>query len=132
MLTYIYKFSIKNNFFKSLKLSPESRNYMTSVETINLMKTHTESFINFSYYFHVFWGSVLKINIAFVLLWFLIGPSSLVALIVIIIFIPINLYFMKESNIAYIDFLSKKEERIKIINELIDGIKVDYFEYEYI
>ena len=132
MLTYIYKFSIKTNFFKSLKLSPESRNYMTSVETINLMKTHTESFINFSYYFHVFWGSVLKINIAFVLLWFLIGPSSLVALIVIIIFIPINLYFMKESNIAYIDFLSKKEERIKIINELIDGIKVDYFEYEYI
>ena len=97
---------------------------MTSVETINLMKTHTETFISFSYYFHVFWGSILKINIALVLLWYVIGPSSLVALVVIIIFIPVNLYFMNESNIAYIDFLSKKDERIKFINEVIDGIKV--------
>jgi ATP-binding cassette, subfamily C (CFTR/MRP), member 1 len=70
------------------------------------------------------WSSPLQITITFILLYYKIGYSVLAGLLAMIIIVPINAFFTNKFNKTQLEKLDIKDKRIRIINEILNGIKV--------
>lgn len=96
-------------------------------ETVNLMSIDTERFNNIVSSLNIVWTSPLVITLSIFFLWGYLGPSSLAGLAVMIILIPINSAvstFMRKYQFAN---MVTKDKRIKVMNEVLDGIKASVF-----
>ncbi len=70
------------------------------------------------------WSSPLQIAIAVYMLYGIVGSSVLAGLAVMILLIPINgvlATFQRKLQIAQ---MSQKDQRIKLMNEVLNGMKV--------
>lgn len=57
----------------------------------------------------------------------LIGPAVLAGLAVMILIIPVNVWLVRKNRTLRIRQMKYKDERIKVINEVLSGVKVSYF-----
>jgi hypothetical protein len=76
------------------------------------------SFIN------LIWSAPLQIAVSIVFLWQELGISVLGGLAIMIIMIPINGYLTSISKKLQINQMKFKDERVKAMNEILNGIKV--------
>ena len=88
------------------------------------MQVNTESLILCPMYLHHIYGSILEIILAIVLLWFYIGVSGLIGLSSFALLAPFNLICSKKYSDAEIEKFKIKDQKVKIINEVLNGIKV--------
>lgn len=75
-------------------------------------------------YMWMIWSSPLQIAIAVYMLYGIVGSSVLAGLAVMILLIPINgvlATFQRKLQIAQ---MSQKDQRIKLMNEVLNGMKV--------
>ncbi|CAF1078170.1 unnamed protein product [Brachionus calyciflorus] len=112
---------------KSLRLSTDSRRKATTGEILNLMQVNTHIFVELSMYGHQVWSGPIKIIVASVLLWYYIGPAVFAGLGVIVILAPLNSFFMTKYSKAETEKLKHKDAKMKILNEILNGIKVIKF-----
>ncbi|CAF0948802.1 unnamed protein product, partial [Brachionus calyciflorus] len=112
---------------KSLRLSTESRRKATTGEILNLMQVNTQIFVELSMYGHQVWSGPIKIIVASILLWYYIGPAVFAGLGVMVILVPLNSFFMAKYSKAEAQKLQHKDAKMKIINEILNGIKVIKF-----
>ena len=92
-------------------------------ETVNLMAIDTQSFMDLMADIDQIWSSPLKIILCQYFLWQHLGPSSLAGLALIIITIPFDAIVARKLKELKISNMKNKDERIKITNEILDGIK---------
>ncbi|KAL7053956.1 hypothetical protein AAHC03_026665 [Spirometra sp. Aus1] len=109
---------------KSLKLSSEARCQSTVGEITNLMSTDAQRFNFLMQYINMIWSAPLQVSIALILLWNELGPSILAGLAVLVVMIPANAYIAKISKSIQEKQLKQSDARIKLINELLNGIRV--------
>ncbi|KAF2879992.1 hypothetical protein ILUMI_26180, partial [Ignelater luminosus] len=109
---------------KSLRLSNSAKKEGTMGEMINLMAVDAQTFNELMPYINIIWSSPLEIALALYFLWQILGPSALTGLAVMIILIPVNGAIVKRLSVVQFKQLAKKDERVKIINEVLNGIKV--------
>lgn len=109
---------------KSLKLSTESRKSASSGEIANLMQVNTQTFIEFAQFFNNLWSSPLQLIIVIVILWFYLKAAVFAGLATLAILVPINAYLMSKYSFAESDKLKLKDLRVKMMIELLNGIKV--------
>lgn len=109
---------------KSLRLSNSAKKEGTMGEMINLMAVDAQTFNELMPYINIVWSSPLEIALALYFLWQILGPSALTGLAVMIILIPVNGAIVKRLSVVQFKQLSKKDERVKVINEVLNGIKV--------
>lgn len=109
---------------KSLCISNAARKESTVGEIVNLMAVDAQRFMDLTTYINMLWSAPLQIGLALFFLWQILGPSVLAGLGVMIILIPVNGYIANKIKILQIKQMKNKDERVKLMNEVLNGMKV--------
>eukprot|EP01087_Luapelamoeba_hula_P012571 TRINITY_DN3508_c0_g1_i1.p1 TRINITY_DN3508_c0_g1~~TRINITY_DN3508_c0_g1_i1.p1 ORF type:complete len:1538 (+),score=302.45 TRINITY_DN3508_c0_g1_i1:61-4674(+) len=112
---------------KAFRLSSSARQGSTTGEIVNLMALDAQRFMDLMPYLHMIWSSFLQITICLVLLWRVVGVATLAGLVVMVVFVPINLWLARVQTALQKGMMGKKDERNKIVNEVLQGIRVIKF-----
>lgn len=117
-------FNIIKPLFKSLRLSNDSRKKTTTGEILNLMQVDTQTLVDFALYGHTLWSGPLTLLLIFILLWFYIRWAVFAGMGVLLVIIPYNYFISSKLNKSQNNLILAKDSRIKMINEILNGIKV--------
>lgn len=109
---------------KSLVISNAARKESTVGEIVNLMAVDAQRFMDLTTYINMLWSAPLQIGLALFFLWGILGPSVLAGLGVMIILIPVNGYIANKIKILQIKQMKNRDERVKLMNEVLNGMKV--------
>ena len=109
---------------KSLRLSNSAKTKSTTGEIVNLMAVDAQRFFDMCWYIGDVWSAPLQIGLSMYLLWNELGISVLGGVAALLIMIPINGYLTRVSKRLQTKQMKFKDERVKLINEIINGIKV--------
>jgi ABC-type multidrug transport system fused ATPase/permease subunit len=108
---------------KTLKLSNSEKRDRTG-ETVNLMAIDIERIQNVVSSIQQYWSAPFQITIALIFLYNILGISVLPGVFVMVTFIPTS-FLVSLCTQNYITTQMKlKDKRIKLINEVLNGIKV--------
>lgn len=107
-----------------LKLSNAARRTSTVGEIVNLMSVDAQRFNDMMTYINMLWSGPVQITISIYFLWMTLGPSILAGVAVMIIMIPINAVITNKLKQLQVKQMSLKDKRIKMMNEILNGIKV--------
>ncbi|RLN87100.1 hypothetical protein BBJ28_00022786, partial [Nothophytophthora sp. Chile5] len=109
---------------KSLVLSAAARQKKTTGEITNLMSIDAQRLQELSTFINSVWFSVFQIVVACYLLWRQIGPATFAGVAVIILMLPVTAGISKLMRRLQLRLMKVKDERIKICNEVLAGMKV--------
>ncbi|CAL1682835.1 unnamed protein product [Lasius platythorax] len=109
---------------KALRLSNSARKESTLGEIVNLMSVDAQRFMDLTAYINMIWSAPLQIALALYFLWDILGPAVLAGLAVMIILIPVNGLIANKVKTLQIRQMKSKDERVKLMNEVLNGIKV--------
>ena len=107
-----------------LKIFHNKINLILVGETINLMSIDTQRFMDLTQNISQIWSSPLMIILCQYFLWQYLGPSSLAGLALMVITIPVDTVIAKKLKKLQISNMKNKDERIKVMNEILDGVKI--------
>ncbi|XP_056148222.1 canalicular multispecific organic anion transporter 1 [Lampris incognitus] len=109
---------------KALVVSNDVRKGSTVGETVNLMSVDAQRFNDVTNFIHLLWSCPVQIGLAIAFLWFELGPSVLAGLAVIVLLVPINGLLATKARNIQIENMKFKDNRLKIMNEILNGIKI--------
>ncbi|CAB1343381.1 unnamed protein product, partial [Coregonus sp. 'balchen'] len=109
---------------KALVVSNDARKESTVGETVNLMSADAQRFNDVVNFIHLLWSCPLQIALAIVFLWIELGPAVLAGLAVMVLMVPINGLLATKSRTFQIENMKYKDKRMKIVNEMLNGIKI--------
>ncbi|KAK0045854.1 multidrug resistance-associated protein 1-like isoform X1 [Biomphalaria pfeifferi] len=109
---------------KALTISNESRKESTVGEIVNLVSVDCQRLQDVTGYLYVVWSMPLMIVLALYMLWGTLGPSSMAGLGVLLFLMPINIWTASKQRTYQMQQMKTKDKRIKIMNEVLNGIKV--------
>ncbi|CAD5211774.1 unnamed protein product [Bursaphelenchus okinawaensis] len=109
---------------KTLNLSSAARRNRTVGEIVNIMAIDCDRFQMLTAQIQQYWSSPFQVTLALILLFNTLGVSALPGVFIMVVFIPLSIY----SSIWSRKFMTKqmklKDQRTKMINEILNGIKV--------
>ncbi|RLN48167.1 hypothetical protein BBJ29_000290 [Phytophthora kernoviae] len=111
-------------YSKSLVLSAAARQKKTTGEITNLMSIDAQRLQELSTFINSVWFSIFQIVVACYLLWRQIGPATFAGVAVIILMLPVTAGISKLMRRLQLKLMKVKDERIKICNEVLAGMKV--------
>ncbi|XP_042235553.1 multidrug resistance-associated protein 1-like isoform X2 [Homarus americanus] len=111
-------------YSKALTLSSSARQNSTVGEIVNLMAVDSQRMSDFPLFSNLLWSGPLIILVALYELWQILGPSVLAGLVVLILLVPINSVIANKIKMLQGSHMKFKDKRIKLLNEIISGIKV--------
>ncbi|EGT32255.1 hypothetical protein CAEBREN_05120 [Caenorhabditis brenneri] len=109
---------------KTLLLSSGARRNRTIGEIINLMAIDVERFQMITPQTQQFWSCPYQITLALVYCFFTLGYSAIPGVVIMIIFVPMNILSSVMVKKWQSEQMRLKDERIKMMNEVLNGIKV--------
>eukprot|EP00923_Selenidium_pygospionis_P000389 GHVN01000727.1.p1 GENE.GHVN01000727.1~~GHVN01000727.1.p1 ORF type:complete len:1703 (+),score=255.01 GHVN01000727.1:12362-17470(+) len=98
--------------------------YASTGQIVNLMSVDNERIGEALSYLHLIWSSAFQLSIATVMLWKLLGVSMLAGVVVMIVSVPLAGLNTRRSSKLQKGLMKIKDERIKITNEVLSGIRV--------
>ena len=90
------------------------------------MEVNTDSLVNVPLYLHYIYGSAIEVALAVILLWFYIGIGAVTGLATLVLLAPLNSFFSRRFGDSQMEKLEKKDDKVKKINEVLNGIKVTF------
>ncbi|XP_059143447.1 multidrug resistance-associated protein 1-like isoform X2 [Physella acuta] len=109
---------------KALTISNEAKKESTVGEIVNLMSVDCQRIQDATGYIYMLWSMPLMIVLALYMLWGTLGPSSMAGLGVLLLLMPINAWAAGKQRSYQMQQMKTKDKRIKIMNEILNGIKV--------
>ncbi|CAI5450082.1 unnamed protein product [Caenorhabditis angaria] len=109
---------------KTLILSNSARRSKTVGEIVNLMAIDVERFQMITPQIQQFWSCPYQIAFALIYLFFTLGYSALPGVVIMLIFVPMNIFSSIIVRKWQIEQMRLKDERTKMVNEILNGIKV--------
>ncbi|UMM39483.1 hypothetical protein L5515_016525 [Caenorhabditis briggsae] len=109
---------------KSLLLSNSARRERTVGEMVNILSIDVDRFRMITPQLQQYWSSPFQIIVCMVLLWQTIGVAVWAGIVVMISIVPINICVSVITKKWQIRLMKYKDERIRLINEVLNGIKV--------
>uniref|UniRef100_A0A1B6KK54 ABC transmembrane type-1 domain-containing protein n=1 Tax=Graphocephala atropunctata TaxID=36148 RepID=A0A1B6KK54_9HEMI len=109
---------------KALRISAAARKESTVGEVVNLMAVDAQRCSDFAQYIHYIWTAPISIGVALYFLWNLLGVSTLAGLAVMLVVMPINSVIANQMKTLQAKQMQLKDERVKLVNEVLSGIKV--------
>ncbi|EGT49215.1 hypothetical protein CAEBREN_16379 [Caenorhabditis brenneri] len=109
---------------KTLLLSSAARRNRTVGEIVNLMAIDVERFQMITPQIQQFWSCPYQITFALVYLFITLGYSAIPGVVIMIIFVPLNIFSSVIVRKWQIQQMKLKDERTKMVNEVLNGIKV--------
>ncbi|CAL1542108.1 unnamed protein product [Lymnaea stagnalis] len=111
-------------FMKALVISNEARKESTAGEIVNLMSVdagHLEQMLNYSFWM---WICIAFLAVGIYLLYTIVGIALLAGLCFVVVMFSVNLWVMQKMRTYQDKIMVIKDERVKVINEVLNGIKV--------
>ncbi|XP_057325982.1 multidrug resistance-associated protein 1 isoform X4 [Microplitis mediator] len=109
---------------KALRMSNAARKESTVGEIVNLMSVDAQRFMDLMPYINMIWSAPLQIGVALYFLWGELNAAVFAGLAVMIVLIPINAFIANKVKTLQIKQMKSKDERVKLMNEVLNGIKV--------
>ncbi|CAD6187548.1 unnamed protein product [Caenorhabditis auriculariae] len=109
---------------KTLRLSNAARREKTAGEIVNLMAIDIDRFQQITPQTMQYWSNPLQIGIALFLLYKQLGVSVFSGVGVMILLFPINFVITMVIRNWQMEQMYYKDERTKMVNEVLNGIKV--------
>ncbi|CAD6189209.1 unnamed protein product [Caenorhabditis auriculariae] len=109
---------------KTLRLSNSARREKTTGEIVNLMAIDVDRFRMITPQIQQYWSSPLQIIVSMVILWRFVGVSVWAGVAVMVSIIPINFGISIWNKKLQMRLMKLKDERIRLTNEVLNGIKV--------
>uniref|UniRef100_A0A669EIM4 Canalicular multispecific organic anion transporter 2 n=1 Tax=Oreochromis niloticus TaxID=8128 RepID=A0A669EIM4_ORENI len=101
---------------KALVITNAAKRSSTVGEIVNLMSVDAQRFMDLTTFLNMLWSAPLQIMLALYFLWQILGPSVFAGVAVMILLIPFNAFIVEQ--------MQHKDARIKLMNEILNGIKV--------
>lgn len=109
---------------KSLRLSPAARQAASTGEVVNLMQLDAMRLEMFTMQLNVGWDGIYQILGYMALLTYYLGPASFAGLAVMILLMPVQAVVMRKLMQWQQAMVKDTDERVKLTNEVLQGIKV--------
>ena len=109
---------------KALKISNSSRSESTTGEIVNLMSVDADRFQSFLPFIDLLWSSPIRIIFSIYFIYLELGYAVFAGVGVMIVIMPLTAFFSKFVEKNQAKYMAKKDERVKILNEVFSGIKV--------
>uniref|UniRef100_A0A8R1E0R9 Uncharacterized protein n=1 Tax=Caenorhabditis japonica TaxID=281687 RepID=A0A8R1E0R9_CAEJA len=109
---------------KAILLSNTARRDRTVGEMVNLLSIDVDRFRLITPQLQQYWSSPFQIIVCMALLWQTVGVAVWAGIAVMIGIIPINLVISVVTKKWQMKLMKYKDERIRLINEVLNGIKV--------
>ncbi|XP_012682680.2 multidrug resistance-associated protein 1 isoform X2 [Clupea harengus] len=109
---------------KALVITNAARRTSTVGEIVNLMSVDAQRFMELITYINMVWSAPLQVVLALYFLWQNLGPSVLAGVAVMVLMVPINAVIAMKTKTYQVSQMKSKDERIKLMNEVLNGIKV--------
>ena len=87
------------------------------------MSVDAQRFMDLVNNLHIIWSGPLQIVLALIFLYLTMGPSIFAGLAAILILVPINACIAHISRRFQAMLMERKDRRIKLLNEVLNGIK---------
>lgn len=112
---------------KSMSLNNSARQKLTTGEIVNLMSNDTQRYVEVTQFLQQIWSGPMVIIVGLILLINLVGVSALVGVGIMIITIPLQAMMFKWAGTLRRQVMQQSDIRIKLTNEILQGIKVIKF-----
>uniref|UniRef100_A0A8C6PXB0 ABC-type glutathione-S-conjugate transporter n=1 Tax=Nothobranchius furzeri TaxID=105023 RepID=A0A8C6PXB0_NOTFU len=109
---------------KALVITNAAKRSSTVGEIVNLMSVDAQRFMDLTTFLNMLWSAPLQIMLALYFLWQNLGPSVLAGVAVMVMLIPLNAFIAMKTRAYQVEQMQYKDERIKLMNEILNGIKV--------
>lgn len=109
---------------KSLVLNSTAKRVSTVGEIVNLMSVDAQKLQDAPGYLHMLWSAPLTVAVAMYFLWQQLGAATLAGLALMIMLVPVNALIAQKTRTLQIAQMKQKDARIKLMNEVLNGIKV--------
>lgn len=109
---------------KSLVLSNAAKKESTTGEIVNLMSNDAQKFMELMVFLNMLWSAPYQIALALYFLWELLGVAVLSGVGIMVLMVPINGFLAAYSKKLQTRQMKHKDERIKLMNEVLGGMKV--------
>uniref|UniRef100_A0AAQ4P877 ATP-binding cassette, sub-family C (CFTR/MRP), member 3 n=1 Tax=Gasterosteus aculeatus aculeatus TaxID=481459 RepID=A0AAQ4P877_GASAC len=110
---------------KSLVITNAAKRSSTVGEVVNLMSVDAQRFMDLTTFLNMLWSAPLQIMLALYFLWQNLGPSVLAGVAVMVMLIPLNAVIAMKTRAYQVGAqMQHKDSRIKLMNEILNGIKV--------
>ena len=93
-------------------------------EIVNLMSVDAQRLMNLSPFLHTIWWAPLQIVLSLVFLYLTMGPPIFAGFGVMVLMMPVNSGLASWMQKLQVKQMSHKDSRIKLVNEVLNGIKV--------
>jgi ABC-type bacteriocin/lantibiotic exporter with double-glycine peptidase domain len=111
-------------YSKTLKLSNSARRDRTVGEIVNVMALDIERFQMITSQIQQYWSSPFQITLALIFLFNTLGVAAVPGVIVMVAFIPMSFLASFFTRSYIMRQMKLKDQRTKLINEILNGIKV--------
>ena len=105
-------------------MSNKSRQVSTVGEIVNLMSIDAQKFMDLMTYLHIMWSAPFQITLALIFLYLTMGPSIFAGFAIMVFMLPFNGFLATLAHRLQVKLMSTKDSRIKLVNEVLNGIKV--------
>ncbi|XP_056309877.1 multidrug resistance-associated protein 1-like [Danio aesculapii] len=109
---------------KSLVINSAARRTCTVGEIVNLVSADTQKLMDIVMYFNALWLAPIEIALCLFFLWQHLGPSTLAGITTVILIFPLNGFIAKMRSKLQEVQMKNKDERIKLMNEILSSIKI--------
>ncbi|KAI1722936.1 ABC transporter transmembrane region domain-containing protein [Ditylenchus destructor] len=109
---------------KAMRLSNAARREKTIGEMVNLMAIDVDRVQQIVPQSQQYWSTPLQISLSLYFLWNQVGVSVLSGMCVMVLLLPINFLITLQTRKYQIKQMKVKDERTKMVNEVLSGIKV--------
>ena len=111
----------RSNNFQDLIFSPTGS---TLGEIVNLVSVDSQRFVDLMQQVNELWSAPLTIALSLYFLWNTMGAAVTGGLAVMILLTPLNVFIASKNKNLQIRLMKYKDERSKLMNEILSGIKV--------
>jgi len=109
---------------KALRISNYAKQKSTLGEIVNLMSTDTHRLMELTTYLNILWSGPVQIIVCTILLWNQLQVAAIAGISIMVAIMPLNAFLMKKVKSYSMTNMELKDERVKLINEVLNGIKV--------
>lgn len=109
---------------KSLRLSNSARKKFTTGQITNLVSVDAQRLMDTFPFLAILWAAPYQTFLGMFFLYQELGPSALAGVAVLATLMPINIIGSKIGEILQRKQMTAKDSRIKLMNEILAGIKV--------
>ena len=88
------------------------------------MSVDAQRFMDLLPYLHNIWSAPLQIVLSLVFLYLTLGPSIFAGFAIMLLMIPLNIVLGSWIKKLQVKQMGIKDSRIKLVNEVLNGIKV--------